>query len=146
MELLTSVICDSASDYSGKLCILGAFDTIWCGSFPTHHPHCTLALRFLFNDSDMGEHNFEVVFVNADGKQLLPKGPIQFNIRIEAIPDERYFISRNLVINMQGLQLPEAGQYAFDIKCDENVLSRIPIQAVQGMGRPPTSEGNPPPV
>ena len=40
MELLTSVICDSASDYGGKLCILGAFDTVWSTKFPNQHPHC----------------------------------------------------------------------------------------------------------
>ena len=132
MELLTSVICDSASDYGGKLCILGAFDTVWSGKFPTQHPHCALAFRFLFTGSDMGKHEFNVAFVDADGKELLPNGPLNFGIQIGPIPDEQYFLSRNLVVNMQGLPLPAAGQYAFDIKCNGSVLSRVPLQAVQG--------------
>ncbi len=132
MELLTSVICDSASDYHGKLCVLGAFDTIWSLKYPSQHAQCTLAFRFLFNGSDIGRHEFEVVFVNADGQPLLPKGPLKFGITIGAIPDQQYFLSRNLVVNLQNLPLPDPGQYAFDIRCNDEVLSRIPLQAVQG--------------
>ncbi|MBH53144.1 MAG: hypothetical protein CMI18_02225 [Opitutaceae bacterium] len=145
MELLTSVICDSASDYNGKLCILGAFDTIWSAKFPSQHPHCTLALRFLFTGTDLGKHEFKVVFVDADGKELLPKGPLKFAIQIGRVPDEKYFLSRNLVVNMQGLPLPEPGQYAFDVHCNDEVISRIPLQAIQGNKPPPrtkTAEGN----
>ncbi|MCB1124172.1 MAG: hypothetical protein KJT03_21655 [Verrucomicrobiae bacterium] len=143
MELLTSVICDSASDYNGKLCILGAFDTIWSRKFPNQHPHCTLALRFLFNNSDLGKHDFKVVFVNADGEELLPKGPLRFVIQIGPIPDEQYFLSRNLTLNMQGLPIPEPGQYAFDIYWNEKILARIPLQAIQApqppkIKKPPT--------
>ena len=137
MELLTSVICDSASDYNGKLCILGAFDTIWSSKYPNQHPHCTLALRFLFNQTDLGKHQFNVIFVDADGKELLPKGPLKFGIQIGAIPDEQYFISRNLTLNMQGLPVPAPGQYSFDVYWNEEVLASIPLQAVQGpAGRP----------
>ncbi len=132
MELLTSVICDSASDYNGKLCILGAFDTIWSSKYPNQHPHCTLALRFLFNQTDLGKHQFKVIFVDADGQELLPKGPLKFGIQIGAIPDEQYFMSRNLTLNMQGLPIPAPGQYSFDIYWNEEMLARIPLQAVQG--------------
>lgn len=144
MELLTSVICDSASDYNGKLCILGAFDTIWSSKYPNQHPHCTLALRFLFNQTDLGKHEFKVVFVDADGKELLPKGPLQFGIQIGAIPDEQYFMSRNLTLNMQGLPIPAPGQYSFDIYWNESVLASIPLQAIQGPAVRPGPPKQPP--
>ena len=142
MELLTSVICDSASDYNGKLCILGAFDTLWSIKYPNQHPHCTLALRFLFNESDQGKHQFKVVFVNADGKELLPKGPLEFGIQIGPMPDKQYFMSRNLTLNMQGLPIPEPGQYSFDIYWNADILASIPLQAVQA--RAPKPCGKPP--
>ncbi len=138
MELLTSVICDSASDYNGKLCVLGAFDTIWSLKYPSQHVQCTLAFRFLFDNSDIGRHEFEVDFLNADGQPLLPKGPIKFGITMGAIPNQQYFLSRNLVVNLQNLPLPGPGQYAFDIRCNNEVLSRIPLQAVQGKPPPPS--------
>ncbi len=145
MELLTSVICDSASDYNGKLCILGAFDTIWSMKFPTQHPHCTLALRFLFTGTDIGDHKFKVVFVDADGNELLPSGPLKFGIQIANVPDDKYFLSRNLVVNMQGLPFPAPGQFAFDIHCNDQVISRIPLQAVQGNNPHNRGKLQPPP-
>lgn len=144
MELLTSVICDSASDYNGKLCILGAFDTIWSSKYPNQHPHCTLALRFLFNPTDLGKHEFKVVFVDADGKELLPKGPLKFNIQISSIPNEQYFMSRNLTLNMQGLPIPAPGQYSFFIYWNNDILANIPLQAVQGPAKRPGPPKTPP--
>lgn len=137
MELLTAVLCESASDFNGKLCILGTFDTVGATHFPVKHPHCTLALRFLFYAEDAGPHKFEVRFVNEDGQELLPRGPIKFDIDIEPIPMNRYFISRNLILNMQGLELPAAGEYAFDIMKDGEAFRRIPLQVVQGPNTQP---------
>ena len=151
MELLTSVICDSASDYNGKLCILGAFDTIWSVKYPNKHPNCTLALRFLFNASDMGKHQFKVVFVNADGKELLPNGPLKFGIQIGPIPDKQYFMSRNLTLNMQGLPPPwtrairllcllergHSGPYSTPGHSGEKSLSTRQTTKIHPLGRKP---------
>jgi len=141
MELLTAVLCDAASDYNGKLCILGTFDTLASKRFPVKHPHCTLAMRFIFQEADVGPHEFEIHFVDADGQELLPRGPIRFKVNIEAIPDNRYFVSRNLVINMQGLEIPEAGEFAFDLMRDGHVIRRIPLQVIEGNQPPPIQGG-----
>ena len=55
MEVLTALIADSASDYQGKLCVLGSFDTICARQYPAVHPHCSIALRLLFRTGDEGE-------------------------------------------------------------------------------------------
>ena len=34
MEVQAAVLCDSAADYRGKLCILGTFDTILASKLP----------------------------------------------------------------------------------------------------------------
>lgn len=138
MQVLTAVLCDSAADYQGKLCVLGAFDTIWAQKFPAVHAHCSLAMRFLFRDTDLGDHRLEIVFLDADGRNLLPRGPINLNLKVEAIPDRTYFLSRNLVINLQGLPLQMAGQYAFDVKIDSRTIANIPLQAVEApVAQPP---------
>lgn len=144
MELLTAVICDSASDYNGKLCILGAFDTLGSSKFPIKHPHCTLALRFIFQAEDHGPHQFEIRFVNADGQELLPRGPLRFNVNVDPIPMDRYFVSRNLILNMQGLEIPAAGEYAFDLIKDGSALKRIPLQVIQGPNMPSNPNKLPP--
>src|ERR1700679_427278 len=67
MEILTAVICDSAADYSGKLCLLGTFDTIFAHRFPAIHPHCAVALRIVFRPIDEGTHRFRIAFIDSDG-------------------------------------------------------------------------------
>lgn len=143
MEMLTAVLCDSAADYQGKLCILGAFDTIWARQFPATHAQCALALRFLFRDEDVGEHQLQIFFVDPDGHNLMPRGPISINLRIDAIPERAYFLSRNLVINLQGLPLREPAQYAFDLQWNGKLTARIPLQVV--LSGPATGAPPPPP-
>jgi hypothetical protein len=41
------------------------------------------------------------------------------------------FLTRNLILNLQGLRFPKAGIYSVDIGCDGEVLSRIPLRIVQ---------------
>ena len=139
MEVLTAVLCDSAVDYNGKLCILGAFDTIWYARFPATRPHCALAMRFLFRDDDVGEHRFEVHFVDADGRNALPRGPLDIKIEIGEIPEPIYFVSRNFVLNLRGLPFKETAQYSFDVRIDEQIIERIPLQVLQKPppGKPP---------
>ena len=45
MTIQIATLCDSASDYSGKLCILGAFDNLCSREFPVTHPACALVVR-----------------------------------------------------------------------------------------------------
>ena len=56
MDVQIAALCDSAVDYSGKLCLLGAFDSIYVQRFPAVHPHCSIALRLVFNQAEEGRH------------------------------------------------------------------------------------------
>lgn len=131
MEILTAVICDSAADYNGKLCILGTFDTIYAHRFPAVHPHCALALRLVFRSADLGDHNFRIAFIDPDGRNVLPKeGEPRFEVKITEIPEKAAFISRNFVINIQGLPLEKPSLYSFVVHMDESVVISIPLQVI----------------
>jgi hypothetical protein len=131
MEILTAVICDSAADYNGKLCILGTFDTIYAHRFPAVHPHCALALRLVFRSADLGDHHFRVAFIDPDGRNVLPKeGEPRFEVKITEIPEKAAFISRNFVINIQGLPLEKPSLYSFVVHMDETVVASIPLQVI----------------
>jgi hypothetical protein len=134
MEVLTSALCDSASDYQGKLCILGTFDTIWARQFPCVHQQCSLAFRFLFREGDQGKHAFKVALIDSDGRNVFPDGGPGFEIDIHEIPDQTYFLSQNIVINLQGLPFPKPGLYSVDVKMDTKMVTRIPLQVVQHEG------------
>lgn len=131
MEILTAVLCDSAADYQGKLCVLGAFDTIAAPRFPIVHPHCSVAVRLLFKDADVGKHALAIALIDPDGKMILPAGPPRWDFELHKIPEETFFLSRNFVLNFQGLTFPKPAQYSFDITLDGRIIARIPLQVVQ---------------
>lgn len=135
MQALAAILCDSANDYQGKLCVLGAFDSIYAGRFPAIHPHCALAIRLLFRPEEEGQHELKITLTDSDGGSVLPDGGgpvIRFDV--PEIPDETFFLSRNFVLDLNGLPLPKPGQYSFDVRVDGEILSQIPLQA---MNMPP---------
>jgi uncharacterized protein DUF6941 len=131
MEILTACLCDSAADYNGKLCILGAFDTIQTRQLPTVHPFCSVALRLLLKDGDQGAHKIQVGLIDQDGRDLLPSGKISIDFTVPPIPEQSFFMSSNCVLNLQGLILPAATQYSFDVTVDGSLIARIPLQVIK---------------
>jgi hypothetical protein len=131
MEIQTALLCDSAAAYEGKLCVLGAFDSIWAGQFPAAHHHCAVAVRAITRDEDVGPHQLQARFVDPDGNCVLPDcGPV-IHLECTPVPDETYFLSRNFIFNINGLPLPAPGQYRIDITFDGAVLAQIPLQVIQ---------------
>jgi hypothetical protein len=47
------------------------------------------------------------------------------------LPKNVPFITRNIVMNLQGLRFPDAGIYSVDIGCDGEILVRLPLRIVQ---------------
>lgn len=131
MEILTAVLCDSAADYQGKLCILGAFDTIAAPRFPMVHPQCSVAIRLLFKDADVGKHSLQITPIDPDGKNILPGGAPRWDFELHKIPEETFFLSRNFVLNFQGLTFQKPAQYSFDVALNGHIIARIPLKAVQ---------------
>jgi hypothetical protein len=131
MEVLTALIADSASDYQGKLCVLGSFDTICARQYPAVHPHCSIALRLLFRTGDEGKHTIQISFIDSDGKAILPEGGPRIEFTMGEPPAQAFFWSQNFIFNIAGLRLPNPGQYSLDVLYDGKIVSRIPLQGVQ---------------
>jgi hypothetical protein len=129
MEIQAAVLCDSATDYRGKLCILGTFDTIITPSLPSTHPHCSIAIRIVFRDTDEGTHKLKVRLINEDGKNILPNIEPEMQVKL---PDNVYFYSRNLIFNLQQIRFEQAGLYSIDVLINDQIVSRIPLQVVLG--------------
>lgn len=128
MEVQIASLCDSAADYGGKLCLIGAFDTILVRQFPALHPFCSVALRIIFRDTDEGKHTLRLNLINDDGQSLLPGMPAsELNIQM---PESQFFASVNLVFNLQGMRFTKPGQYSVDITLDGAIVSRIPLQVL----------------
>ncbi|MEM6911707.1 MAG: hypothetical protein AAF555_08985 [Verrucomicrobiota bacterium] len=128
MDIQIATLCDSAADYQGKLCILGSFDTLAAPQTPVVHPQCALAIRICFLPEDEGHHKFRIRFVNADGQGVTPA--IEPDIDV-SLPDNTYYLTRNLVINLQQLKFEQAGQYSVEIASNDTILKQLPLRVVQ---------------
>ncbi len=127
MDVQIASLCDAAQDYGGKLCLLGAFDTILVRQFPAIHPFCSVALRIVFRDTDEGKHTLRVNLIDGDGQSLLPKVETPLEIRL---PENQFFATQNFVFNLQGMRFNKPGQYSLDITLNAQIVARIPLQVL----------------
>lgn len=124
MNIQIAVLCDAATDYSGKLNILGTFDTIITSQLPAVHPQCSIALRLAFSKIEEGSHKVKMNFVDEDGRFVMPS----IDMPVEVIvPSELNFLVRNFVINIQQLKFDKPGQYSIDVAVDGRQETSIPL-------------------
>ena len=131
MNIQVAVLCDYAADYQGKLCVQGAFDTLFARQFPVIHPACALALRLCFEGEDSGDHKLGISITDEDGVALDPERmPIVGDLKI-ALPEGVSFFTRNLIMNFQGLKFEKDGVYSVDVTLDGELVARTPIRLVK---------------
>ncbi|MBR5886977.1 MAG: hypothetical protein IKZ07_02095 [Akkermansia sp.] len=136
MNIQTAVLCDYAADYQGKLCIQGAFDTLFARQFPVIHPACALALRLCFESEDCGDHKLGISIADEDGEPLdKERMPIVGDLKV-ALPEGVSFFTRNLIMNFQGLKFEKDGVYSVDVTLDGELISRTPIRLVKVDNQP----------
>jgi hypothetical protein len=128
MNVQIAVLCDAATDYGGKLNMLGTFDTVLAQQMPAVHPQCSVALRMVFEKIEEGSHKVKMNFVDDDGKFIMPSIEMPFDV---ALPTDASFLARNFIINIQQLKFDRAGQYAIDIAIDGRHETSIPLQVKQ---------------
>lgn len=131
MDIQIASLCDFAADYNGKLVITGTFDTLAARTLPVVHPACTLAMRFCFTQEDVGQHQLSINIIDEDGTSLDPNNmPIEPKFDVQ-LPPEAPFLTRNLVMNLQGLRFNHDGIYSIDIGCDGELIMRLPLRIVK---------------
>jgi Family of unknown function (DUF6941) len=134
MNIQVAVLCDAATDDNGKLNLLGSFDTIFAPQLPAVHPQCAVALRVTFMSGDEGSRKLKLNFVNADGRSIMP--PIEIPVSV-TLPEDAHFVTRNFIVNIQGLKFPEAGVYSVDVRLDDKSKASIPLWIKNMPARPP---------
>jgi hypothetical protein len=124
MQLLLATLCDSAADYNGKLCVLGAFDTLCAPQFPIVHPQCSLAVRLLFTPKDAGHHEMSIQLLDEHGSAVMP--PFTPAVDVAFPPGAVPFVTRNLVLNLQRLRFEEPGVFHFHVAVDGAEIIALP--------------------
>jgi len=128
MNVQIAVLCDAATDYAGKLNLLGTFDTVVTQQLPAVHPQCSVALRIVFSKVEEGQHKVKMNFVDEDGRFVMPSIDIPVDVML---PPDASFVARNFLINIQQLKFEKPGQYTIDIAVDGRQETSIPLQVKQ---------------
>mgnify|MGYP000429525131 CR=1 FL=1 len=136
MDIQIATLCDFAVDYNGKMVISGTFDALAAKAVPVVHPQCALAMRICLLPEDTGDHKMTINIIDEDGNSIDAKSmPIRADMPVQ-VPDEVPFLTRNLVLNFQGLKFPNAGIYSVDITVDGELVMRLPLRIVQVQSQP----------
>ena len=128
MEIQVATLCDAATDYNAKLCILGAFDTIGVAKLPIEHPQCSVALRIIFTDEDNGKHKLTIRMIDEDGRVVKPvEIESTFEVRM---PDSLATMQAFLMEFVPGKPLSRDNLRSMEINsiCDKNGYEKLGIQ------------------
>jgi len=128
MTIQVAVLCDAATDYNGKLNLLGTFDTIYAPQMPTQHAQCSIPVRIAFDRNEEGTHTLNLNFVDEDGLPIMKS--MQIPVTVD-FPADATFISRNLVVNIIQLTFSKTGLYSIDLSLNDRPLSSIPLAVKQ---------------
>ncbi|MCL2382500.1 MAG: hypothetical protein FWC64_13090 [Treponema sp.] len=136
IELFT--LCDSAQENSGKLTIVGTFDTIVSRNFPCVHPRLSVVVRIRFDLWEFSSHLFRIETRNLDGEEVFT--PIKGNVEIEGAGNATAV--SHLVFTISNLHLKSRGVINFVLYMDDKELASIPLYLVDHGAKKPA----PPPA
>ena len=132
MDIQVAVLCDAATDYKGKLNLLGTFNSVHTRELPANYPQCSIVLRVVFKLVEEGSHKLRINFVDEDGKFVMPSIELPFEVKV---PENDSFAYRNFIPNIQRLKFEKFGQHAVDIAIDGRQEASIPLEVKQIPGQ-----------
>ena len=132
MDIQVAVLCDAATDYKGKLNLLGTFNSVHTRELPANYPQCSIVLRVVFKLVEEGSHKLRINFVDEDGKFVMPSIELPFDVKV---PENDSFAYRNFILNIQRLKFEKFGQHAVDIAIDGRQEASIPLEVKQIPGQ-----------
>jgi hypothetical protein len=127
MNIQVAVLCDSATEYQNRLCILGIFDTIRTHKLPATKPQCSIALQILWTKIEEGSHTIKTRFMDDDGNPTLK--PVNSSVEV-IIPPKSSFITTNHILNIQQLKFTRSGNYLIVIDIDGKMATEIQLQVL----------------
>lgn len=135
LEIFT--LCDSAVDYGGKVCILGAFDSVTAGEAPYTLAHCAVVARMRFHRIEEGNHKLRVTLADQDGRMIMPNVDAQVGVRFRETSQSATF---NFVMQINGLKLDQFGEYTVDLAVDGVHQGSLPLYFARNPSAPSEPE------
>jgi hypothetical protein len=125
-ELFT--FCDFAQENSGKLTVVGTFDTIISRNFPCVHPQLSVVIRLRFDLWEFSNHQFRIETRDLDGGMII--SPIQGNLEVKGVGNATAV--SHLVFTISNLHFKNPGVINFILYIDDKEFSSIPLYLSSG--------------
>jgi hypothetical protein len=140
MNIDFAVVCDYALiDQYGKLSVLGVFQHIWVGQFPTVHPRLHLVMRLKGSRTEIGQHKVKIRLTDEDGKEII-RG--DGNVNFSEPPAGVLEVEAGAVLVFD-VPFEKPGRYEFTIEVDEDVKTAVPVTVATGPKTPQRASQNP---
>ena len=121
IELFT--FCDFAQENSGKLTIVGTFDTIIARNFPCIHPHLSVVIRLRFDLWEFANHQFRIETRTLDGETVIED--IQGNVEVKGVGNATAV--SHLVFTISNLHFKDAAVVNFILFMDDKEIGSLPL-------------------
>jgi hypothetical protein len=129
VEIVLLLLADYANiSRGGKLNVMGVFDHLHAGKFPTRHPQMHLVLRLRAELGEpSGPRELTIKVLNQDGGEMVTLPPRKFTV-----PDskEGRRSDMNFIIGIRDIVFPEPGSYEFLVEVNEEPQASIPLHVL----------------
>lgn len=120
-DLQFSILCDDVRrEHNGKLILLGLFETIGAAHFPVSHPTLFVVNRWC---NGVGEFRQNTVIHFPDNSVLA-----EDSVTVVKLDDLK--AKHTVIARFNNLRFPAPGEYAIEIRIDEDVKIRYPMVLV----------------
>ena len=120
--------CDFAQENSGKLTVVGTFDTIISRNFPCIHPQLSVVIRLRFDLWEFSNHDFRIESHDLDGNFSLE--PISGKVDVQGAGNATAV--SHLVFTITNLHLEKSGLLNFILFIDDKEVMSIPLYVRKG--------------
>lgn len=113
----------------GKLNILGEFNTIRSPTEPIQHHSMFVIARFLASASEGTNHQLQVLLVDEDGQEVIPKSE---NIQLRFQPTGKGLPLRaHVVLHFTPITLPRFGRYSFHYLLNRHLVGEVEFSCLK---------------
>jgi len=128
MKIEMFTVCDYAEEISGKLVVVGTFDTIFSSRFPCMHHQLSVVIRVRFDLWEFARHPFRIEIRDLEGKMCMD--PLVG--AIDVVGAGNATAVSHLLFSISNLRFTRPGVINFVIYMDDKELGSIPLYLRKG--------------
>jgi hypothetical protein len=131
---LTLFYCDKARNRpDGKLDLEGVFNELYAPGFPARQDNIVLAGVIVWERTDDGQQPFQIEIEDPAGETVFT---IKGHTEVDARPQHRPPARTCLVLPLEKVIFPEAGEYPTRIRIKDELLAGPSLHLMETQGEP----------